>query len=215
MSKATNKTKASKATTAAKTGAAKTYICKVNLAHDNDKRLPLNRENFSPLKSGGFRPMCKKCQVIKSKEWTDAKKPMRQVQATIRGFQKAGVQVDVPSAKGFDIKAVVMTRPHTVMPNGKIVDGRAEGGSFKRSEPAVDAFNRIKKARDAEKAKAKSATPVKAKAATAKGNGKAKAKATKPVAKATPAKKPTPKATPAPAPVTAPATASASVASPA
>ena len=209
MSKATNKAKASKAsaksTSTAKNGAAKTYICKVNLAHDNDKRLPLTKENFSPLRSGGFRPMCKKCQVLKSKEWTDAKKPMRQVQARARQLTKLGIPVEVPKAKGFDIKTALplVTIRRTVMPNGNVIFGqRVDGGKYFPSVDAEAEYDKLVAARKAKSAERKATkAPAKAKAKTAtkagNGNGKSKAKTVTAKAKAPAKKVATPKAKPA------------------
>lgn len=196
--------------TATNNGVATDRVCKVNLAHKQNKKLPLTAEHFSPLRTGGFRTMCKKCQVVKSREWTDAKKPMRQVQARARQLAKAGIVVDIPAAKGFDMATALplMTVRHTVMPNGEIIrEKRVNGGVYKPSIPAEDAFAALKAQRKADRQAAKAtATDAPATDAPAKASGK-KANASAPKAKAAKASASggvgTGAAAPAPAPASA------------
>lgn len=130
-----------KTTEKATKGVAETQVCKGKM-HVGTKPLALNAENFSPLEKGGFSDICKPCRVVISNEWTSRPeiKAMREVQTTARKYQGLGIPVLVPSAKGFDASAPLMTIPHyTDKTTGELLPDADENTKNTVFHPAVEA----------------------------------------------------------------------------
>jgi hypothetical protein len=131
----------------------KVHTC--NTCGSTDELNAKGEPNFSMLKTGKLRPMCKSCQTAKSIGWTTEKAEYRKAYSRANFFLTRGIPAIVPTAKTWNEGDPIMTLEYGLL-DGKIVSPDTEGATVVPSVNAEDVYAaqvaEAKAARDAKHA---------------------------------------------------------------